>query len=174
MRTRLATEGNVRRDSLLRAGYLVALLLVLIPLLDVVARNWPMQVGNERWRFSTLGPAFNAMVTPLLGVFLAMVLAAVLDHRRTLKVLAAITLAAAVGSLGALVLFALDYLQLRASVTPEAVAMWDAASRKAIGVGLLGIAVTVVLGIAGWRAAGRLSRGGDVKVGLVIPKGENA
>jgi hypothetical protein len=174
MRTRLATEAGVRRDILLKAGYLVALLLVVMPLLDTLARNWPIQLGNERWRFSTLGPAFSAMVTPLLGVFVAMVLAAVLDHRRTLKVLAAVTLVAAVGSVAALGLFVLDYLQLRASVTAEAMPIWDAASRKAIGVGSLGIVVTAVLGISGWRAAGGHVRSREVNVGLVIPKGESA
>jgi len=42
--------------------------------------------------------------------------------------------------------------------------------------GLLTAAVTIVLGIAGWRA-GRVvgsRRGGDVNVGLVIPKEEKA
>jgi hypothetical protein len=151
----------VRRDILLKAGYLVALLLVLMPLWDILARNWPIQPGNERWRFATLGPAFNAMVTPLLGVFLAMVLAVLLDHRRTLKTLGAVTIAAAVGSLAALGLFTLDYLQLRASVTAEAIAMWDAAGRKAIAVGVLGTVATLVLGISGWRAAGRVSRSRD-------------
>jgi hypothetical protein len=174
MRTRLATETAVRRDILLKAGYLIALLLVLMPVWDVLARNWPIQPGNERWRFSTLGPAFNAMVTPLLGLFLAMVLAAVLGQARTLKVLAAVTLAGAAGMMAAVLLFVLDYLQLRASVTAEAIALWDAASRKAILAGLLGIGVMVVLGISGWRAVGRMRATGDVNVGLFTAKGEKA
>jgi hypothetical protein len=114
------------------------------------------------------------MVTPLLGLFLAMVLAAVLGQARTLKVLAAVTLAGAAGMMAAVLLFVLDYLQLRASVTAEAIALWDAASRKAILAGLLGIGVMVVLGISGWRAVGRMRATGDVNVGLFTAKGEKA
>lgn len=167
----------MRRDSLLKAGYLVALLLVLVPLLDAVVRTWPLRFGDERWRYGTSGILLNTMTTPLLGVFMAMVIAAALEHARTLRVIAGLTLLAGVAVLAGIAAFGLDYLQLRASVTAEAMGGFDAASRKAIAVGLLGTAVTVILGIAGWRAAGRLvgsRRGGDVNVGLVIPNEEKA
>jgi hypothetical protein len=116
------------------------------------------------------------MTTPLLGLFMAMVLAASLEHRRTLKAVAAVTLAGGIALVALVAAFGLDYLQLRASVTAEAMAGFDAASRKAILVGLMSGAVAVVLGIAGWRAAKRVvsSRRGDVNVGLVIPKEEKA
>ena len=175
MRTRLASQDDVRRDSLIKAGYLVALLLVLVPLLDAFARTWPMRLGDERWRYGTSGILLNTMTTPLLGVFVAMVIAAALEHRRTLRVIAGVTLLSGVTVLAAIAAFGLDYLQLRAGVTPEAMGGFDAASRKAMLVGLLSAAVTVVLGVAGWRAAGRFvgsRRDGDVKVGLVIPKEE--
>ena len=165
MRTRIAIGDDVRRDSLLKSGYLVAVLLVLGPLLDAVVRTWPMRLGDERWRYGTTGILLNTLTTPLLGVFMAMVIAAALEHRRTLRVIAGVTLVAGVTVLAAIAAFGLDYLQLRASVTAEAMGGFDAASRKAI-----------VLGIAGWRA-GKLvgsRRGGDVNVGLVIPKEEKA
>jgi hypothetical protein len=177
MRTRIASGEDVRRDGLLKTGYLVALLLVLVPLLDALVRTWPMRLGDERWRYGTSGILLNTMTTPLLGVFVAMLIAAALEHRRTLRVIAGVTLVAGVTVLAAIGAFGLDYLQLRASVTAEAMGGFDAASRKAIVLGLLSAAVTIVLGIAGWRAAGRLvgsRRGGDVNVGLVIPKEEKA
>ena len=166
----------MRRDSLLRVGYAVALLLVVGPVLDTITRIWPMRPGDEGWRFGTLGILFNTMVTPLLGVFLAMVIAAVLEHGRTLRVIAGITLLAALGSLAAVGLFALDYLQLRANVTAEAIGGFDVASRKAILMGLLGGLVTIALGITGWQVAGRRAerRRSAVNVGLVIPQEEKA
>src|SRR6185436_14060598 len=116
MRTRIAIGDDVRRDSLLKAGYLVALLLVLGPLLDAVVRTWPMRLGDERWRYGTTGILLNTLTTPLLGVFMAMVIAAALEHRRTLRVIAGVTLVAGVTVLAAIAAFGLDYLQLRASV----------------------------------------------------------
>jgi hypothetical protein len=177
MRTRFASTDDVRRDSLLKAGYLVALLLVLVPLADAVVRTWPIRFGDERWRYGTSGILLNTMTTPLLGVFMAMVIAAALQHGRTLRAIAVVTLVSGLIVLAAIASFGLDYLQLRASVSAEAMAGFDGASRKAILVGLLSAVVTVVLGIAGWRAAKRLvgsGRGGDANVGLVIPQEEKA
>ena len=167
---RLASQGE-RRDILLKAGYLVALLLVLVPVSDAVARTWPLRPGDERWRFGTLGIVFNAMVTPLLGVFLAMVTAALLEQFRTLRVIAVVTLVAAVLTLVAIPAFGLDYLQLRATVTAEAMAGFDAAARKAIAVGLVSGAVALVLGISGWRAARQVHAGHSSRenAGLVRP-----
>lgn len=174
MRTRLASHSECR-DILLKAGYLVALLLVVVPVADALARTWPVRIGDERWRFGTMGIVLNAMVTPLLGVFLAMVTAALLEHGRTLQVIAVVTLVAAAAALAGIIGFALDYIQLRASVTDEALAGFDAAARKAILVGLLGGGVTLALGISGWRAARRITliRPGE-DVGLVVSNEEKA
>ena len=174
MRTRLASQSE-RRDILLKAGYLVALLLVVVPVADALTRTWPLRPGDERWRFGTLGIVFSAMVTPLLGVFLAMVTAALLEHGRTLWVIAVVTLVVAVAALAAIPAFGLDYLQLRASVTAEAMAGFDSAARKALVVGSLGGIVTLALGISGWRTARRmlLTRTGE-NVGIVISKEEKA
>jgi len=176
MRTRLASEGSVRRDQLLKVGYGVALLLVLIPVVDALTRTWPIRRHDVQWRLGTLGMVFNAMVTPLLGTFLAMVIAATLEHARTLRIMAVITLLAALGSAVSVVAFGLDYMQLRANVTAEAMGVFDAASRKAIIVAVLGLVVTAWLGIAGWKTAGSLlgSRRSPDKVGLVINKGERS
>lgn len=175
MRTRLALPGE-RQGSLLNAGYLVALLLVAVPVVDALTRTLPVRLGVETWRLGTLGIVFNTMATPLLGVFLGMVIAATLDHRRTLWAITLVTLAAALVSLLAMGGFVLDYVQLRANVTDEAMRGFDAAARKAIGVGLAGVVTAAVLGINGWRTARRISgahRGGD-NVGLVIPQVEKA
>lgn len=171
MRTRLALQGE-RRDSLLKAGYLVALLLVAVPVVDALTRTLPVRFGAETWRMGTLGIVFNTMATPLLGVFLGMLIAATLDHRRTLWAITLVSLVAALVSLVAMGGFVLDYVQLRAGVTDAAMRGFDAAARKAIGVGLAGVVTAVVLGISGWRTARRISgahRDAD-NVGLVVPK----
>lgn len=172
MRTRLASHGDHSGTALLlRAGYVVAALLVLVPLADALARTWPLRLGDERWRFGTLGILLNAMVTPLLGTFLAAVIAAVLEQRRALRSLAALTLVGAALSLAAIPAFGLDYLQLRAGVTAEAMSGFDASARKAIVIGLVSGLATLVVGVAAWRAASRTrpSRT-DTDVGLVLPQ----
>jgi hypothetical protein len=173
MRTRFALQSEHAGAGLLKAGYLIALLLVLVPIVDTITRTWPVRLGDERWRFGTLGIVLNAMVTPLLGVFLAMIIAAALEHGRTLRLVAVVTIVAAVVVVVAIPFFGLDYVQLRAGVTAEAMDGFDAAARKAIGVGALAAAVTLVLGITGWRTAGRVSaRRSEDNVGLVRPNEE--
>jgi hypothetical protein len=177
MRTRFASQSErAGTELLLKAGYLVALLLVVVPLSDNVVRTWPIRPGDERWRFGTLGILFNALVTPLLGVFLALIVAAVLQQARTLRTLAVLTLVAAALVLGAIPLFGLDYLQLRAKVTAEAMGGFDSSARKAIVVGLLSATVALIVGITGWRAAGRIRPGrkGSDNVGFVLTLEEKA
>jgi hypothetical protein len=167
----------VRRDSLVKAGYLIALLLVLVPLLDAGIRTGRVRLGDEGWRFGTLGILFNTLVTPLLGVFLAMVVATQLEHRRVLKVVAGVVGVAAGLAVIALGGFVLDYVQLRGSVTPEGMGAFDIAARKAMVVGVLGVGTAVVLAVSGWRTARRLPetrRGDDRNIGLVSAKEERA
>ena len=56
---------------LVLAGYPVAALLVVTSLADVLPKILPFQLGSQDWRFGAMGLAFNALVTPLLGLAIA-------------------------------------------------------------------------------------------------------
>jgi hypothetical protein len=104
---------------LARAGYVLAVLLVVIPLFDVTAQLLPLRLGDERWRFGAVGQLSNILLVPLLGLLLIIALATFTDSRRVKRVIGAICaiLAVVMGALS--VLFILDYFQVRTIVTPK-------------------------------------------------------
>ncbi|HXF22951.1 MAG TPA: hypothetical protein VN602_00420 [Gemmatimonadaceae bacterium] len=104
---------------LARAGYLLAALLVIIPLSDLTAQLLPLRLSDERWRFGAVGQLSNILLVPLLGLMLIIAVATYTDSRRVKRVIGAICaiLALAVGALS--VLFILDYFQVRTIITPK-------------------------------------------------------
>ncbi len=122
------------------------------PLLEAATRVLPMRPSDVGWRFGAMGIVFNTLVTPLLGVFIAMVVAAVRGHRRTLRWLSGAAYAAAVVVTLGLVLFLFDYVQARAGVAAEQLAGLDVVSRKALFLGVVAVVAAGVLGRAGWNA----------------------
>ena len=125
-------------------NYLVAILLILLPLLDLVTNVWPVRPGTLEWRYGTLGLLSGFTLTPLLGMVLATASAALLDHRVVQRAIGIVNLLAAVAFAVVVVLFALDWLQMRAAV--------QAAQRQSMDVGALkALAKHVLVGLAlGW------------------------
>lgn len=156
-----------------RALYGVALLLVVSPLLDLIGSIWPLRFGEVGWRFGAVGLLTNTLVTPIVGLALATVVAMLLEQWRVVKTLAIVDLVAAGLLVLVLALFALDYLQLRTGVQPAARGTYDLAAYRAIVNALLAAAVLAWLGTGGWRAAQRQPR--DERApndrGLIVGKG---
>lgn len=141
---------RLEKDEALRAPlYLVATLLVLLPGIDFLHAVGGLQPGNIQWRFATVGVLSSYLATPLLGATIALVVAAMSGHhgiRRGLMIACFIT----GGGLVLLALgFALDALQLRSSVRPEALNSFQGASARA---GLKLLLVAAGLAFLGWRA----------------------
>jgi hypothetical protein len=131
----------------------LAFALFITPLLDASSRILPMRPGEVGWRFGAMGIVFNTLVTPLLGLFLAMLAAAVLEHRRTLRTLSVASYVATVVVALSLVLFVFDYLQARAGVVADRRNAVDVVSWKALFLGALGMIVAAGFGRAGWNAS---------------------
>jgi hypothetical protein len=140
---------------LLWATYAVAALFVLQPAVDFVANVTPLQLRNYQWRYGTIGLLSGFLLTPLLGLVLAQLAAAVLGHRAALRGLAMTAAAAALALVVACGLFSLDAIQQRANVPPEAKATFDVGSAKAL---FKHLTVAAVLLGSAW-AAWRVSRG---------------
>ena len=145
------SEAEVRR--LAPVAYLLALYLVITPLLDALTRVLPVRPSDVGWRFGAMGLVFNTLVTPLLGLFLGMLAAVVLGHRRMLRWLSTVSYMATVTLALGLVLFMLDYVQARAGVVAERQSGVDIVSWKAVFLGALGMIVAGSLGRAGWNAS---------------------
>lgn len=153
----MPSEGMVRK--LAAPAYLVAALLVAVPLLDFVTNVWPPHPGQAVWRYGSVGLFSGFILNPLLGVLVAVVTAAAAEHGRALRVMGWLSVAVAVLFLLASGSFVLDALQVRADVPPEGRTQFETGIWRAV-VKYLVVAVALAwLGIAA-RRAGRYTRRG--------------
>jgi hypothetical protein len=105
-------------DRLVPPAYGLATLLVLVPILDVLLQVWPLDPTEASWRFGAIGILSRSLLTPLLGLLLAMGTAAAAGHRPALRLTGALSGLLAFGLIGVGAVFALDGLELRAVVAP--------------------------------------------------------
>ena len=150
---------------LARAGYLLAAILVIIPLFDGTLQVWPLRLSEERWRFGAVGSLSNLVLVPLLGLLLALTIATFADARRTKRVVGAFCAIFAVVLAALSVLFILDYFQVRTMVVPRMQQATSVATATAIGKNVLSIITLALLsraGFAGPKAVVVVRRGGPV------------
>ena len=140
---------------LARAGYMVAALMVLIPLFDASASVWPPHLGDERWRFGAVGALSNLTLVPILGFLIALFIASAFDHRRVRRFIGIICAILGVILAAMAVLFILDYFQTRTLVNPRFQHAMGVATATAIGkhvVAVIALALLSRAGFAGPRA----------------------
>jgi hypothetical protein len=136
-------------------AYCAALLLIVISGLDYAATLWPFQPAELSWRYGAVGLLSSFTLTPLLGGLLLSATAALAGHRRVLRAVAILHLAAAIALLVLLVGFGLDVLQVRRDTAPDARFVTDVgAAKAAIKLGLVTV-VALWLGVGGIRASRR-------------------
>lgn len=133
--------------------YAVALVLLVSPLLDLVGAVWPPRMGEVSWRFGAFGLATSALVSPILAFAMAKIAGVLLDHRIVVRVVAVIDLVLLVLLLAGLAFFALDFLQLRATLATPSLGQYDTAGFKAAVNGVLELIVLGWMGVAGLRAS---------------------
>jgi hypothetical protein len=151
------TSSESNRLTIARALYVIAIMLIVIPLGDALPVLWPPHPGAANWRFGVIGILSGALMTPLLGTFLALAAAALLDHRLVLAVGQWLLFALVVVLVIATGLFALDFLEVRARIQEQARAAALGASAKAVWKLGIGGVVSLVLGVCARRMAKRLA-----------------
>lgn len=140
---------------------------------DMLARTLPLRPGDTTWRIGTVGIISLSVPTLLLALLVALLTAAHLEHRVLLRVLAGLSLAAALVMAAMLPLFGLDLLELRRLVAAEGRPSFDHAMGRA-ALTITGAAVaTGWMAYAGWRA-GRKRPAADVAGGAGAAKKESA
>ena len=112
--------------------YFVALLLIATPAIDFLTSVLPLRPSNIEWRFATVGLLSGFVLTPLLGIVLAMLVALSAGHSRFQRVVAVMNAVLAVAFTITLVFFLLDIVQLRSAVQAEAKAAFQGAATKAV------------------------------------------
>lgn len=150
---------NERMSDLLRAiarpGLYFAALLIVLPAADFATNVWPFRFGDIQWRFGTVGLLSGFTLTPLLGIAGAVLAAALLELTAVQRVIAVLSVGAAVILVVAQPLFILDWLQMRPGAPPEAVGSMDVGSVKAILKHLAVAGSLVWFGVFAWRQAKR-------------------
>ncbi|HEV2146124.1 MAG TPA: hypothetical protein VGR37_01770 [Longimicrobiaceae bacterium] len=145
-----------------KALYPVGALLIVAAVSEPALQIWPFRFGEVRWRFGAVGIMSGAVLGSIFGLVWIMAVAAVLDHRRTLRAASVVCMATAVLLAVVAGLFSLDFLQIRSSVNPEFRGTLDVTVLRAMALLGLAIPTALALGIGGWRSsrpAGRKSPG---------------
>lgn len=148
-------SGNGNLRSLLPGLYPVAVLIAVVPFIELVGETGPVRPTAATWRLSFIGQSFGLLGTPILGLALAMVVAAALGQRRVLRSASCVAIASAIALMLAMTRFLLDFGQLQAIVPVADRAGFDAAAFRALIFAALVVPVLIVLGGRGWISSRR-------------------
>lgn len=112
-------------------AYLVAFLLIAIPLFDASMSVAPWALGSAQWRFGAVGLLSNALMIPAAGALIAVATAVTQDHVRAQRVFRVLCWMGCVLVAISIVIFALDALQTRVAIRPEMQLSYRVASATA-------------------------------------------
>jgi hypothetical protein len=99
---------------LVRALYLIALLMAISPLVEYVTTIWPLRPGDLVWRYGALGLGAGHLPNVTVGLAALLMIAYWRGHRAMFYAAGLASAAGAVLILPAMAMFALDALQFRA------------------------------------------------------------
>ena len=129
------------------AGYFLAFLLIVTPAIDYATNITPWRPGSVDWRYAAVGLLSGFLLTPLLGMALASLLAAT-GQRRARVVVGIVNVLCAAGLVILIPLYALDFLQVRASVPAADVAPFTLGGLKALAKHVTAAIAFLWLGVA--------------------------
>jgi hypothetical protein len=138
---------------LMAALYAVAALMIIVPLLEVVLSVWPLRLNQTSWRFGTFGLLSQTIMTPLLGLLLLVIATVLIGYWRALQAIAVLAALAALFLLIGLPLFALDAVQMRAQVRPQAMRAYDLSATMAALKLTATFFIAVFIALGSWKAA---------------------
>ena len=139
-------------------AYVIATLVILVPLMEIGGSAWPYRINNPEWRIGVVSAAAGASTAILLGLLLIYVLGTLFDDRP------AIWLVASIGALMTALCviaggsFLLDVLELRGRVSPGSEGRFGVVSALALAkVSFAGLAA-LIIAVSAFRADRNLRR----------------
>lgn len=158
-----------RLRSFTWAGYLIAIALMAIPATDFVLRVQPLTPTSVRWRFGALGVLSGSLMSPFMGLFLAVLIAASAGQRVVLRLLGWMTWLGTLVLLGLATLFVFDALQTRASASETARTTFDTAAIMGVVKFLVFVIIGLAIGLGTRRGvrALRPPKRSEARVGIV-------
>jgi len=146
-------QAKTAMAALSQSLYPIAIALCLFPFVDMAGRLLPPHFENVQWRFGAVGLMFGGtLVMLVIGMTLLSFVATARKDARVLVGLSWVAFVFAAVVAAALVLFALDTLQLRSSVQTQLRQSMLQAAASAAGGAILVITALVGLGIGARRA----------------------
>jgi hypothetical protein len=128
-------------------------MLIVIPLVDFVTSILPYLPASAKWRFASASLFSGFLLTPVLGVALAMLVAGLMNHRGVLRLLSIASLISAVVLLAFAALLALDVIELRAMTEADVRVAIVVSGARAILKNVFVAGSLVIMGVACRRAA---------------------
>jgi len=133
--------------------YAFAFLLVVTPAIDFLTSIFPLQLRSPQWRFASAGLLSGFLLTPMLGIAIAMTVSAIRGHGGVQRFLSVVNLLLALLFLLLLVSFVLDVMQLNGMVPADGLRAFHAAAAKAAFKYVTSIVVLMIFAVRGWRLA---------------------
>ena len=149
-------------------GYLIAALMVVIPIVETALGVLPIRAADVTWRVGALGLMSRSILTPIIAMLGALVLATVLEQRGVQR---GISIAA--GVLATLILiiavvFSIDVVQMAATIRPEGKPALKFAATEALVKYVLFTIALLTLARAAWKASAT-SRSAAPKAKTAMP-----
>lgn len=149
----MSTRRTEAIETLASPLYFIAVLLIATPVIDFATGVFPLRLDNIEWRFATVGLLSGFLLTPVLGIILAILVAALSGHDLVQRVIGFANIAIAVLFVALVVAFLLDIVQLRGVVQPESKGAFLSAAWKAVAKHTCFIVALAWLGVRGLRLA---------------------
>ena len=137
------------------ATYLLFFLLFLFPVSDFLSAVLPMQFGSVQWRYGSVGMMGAVLASPVMAIGFSMILAFLLQHRTTLRILSMVCFAGILFLMLAMISMALDVVQLWQARPAEGVASLKVAGAITEMKLFSGALALTLFGFAGWIASRR-------------------
>jgi len=158
-------------------SYIATFSLMLFPLLDQLMQLVPTaKLHDPRWRFGAVGLLSNIFVLPVFSLMVVLFLTSFYEDRVFERIVSLLAVVAAVVLLVLTGLFALDSIQVRAQMRPQAMSSWAVATSTAILKLVVAVVVTGWFGLRGIRSAGRspVATESRVRAPRVVVAGTNS
>jgi hypothetical protein len=153
------------------AAYFFCFMLVFWPIFDFFSNALPFQLGRMEWRYAAVGLMGSYLITPIMGVAFAMLLASLLRHRVLLRFLSVLCLLGAAFLLLAMVSLGLDVIQLWRLSPPEGIPSLRTGGLIAEMKHLSGVVAVSLFGLGGWQASRRVAEQAPTPKGVVPAPG---
>ena len=144
-----------------RVLFVVALLMIAVPLVQSLTQIWPLQLSNIQWRFGAANALSSILLLPFLGLSLLLVMARGLERTALARAVGAASALFTLGLLPCIAVFVLDAQELKTIMSTQMSAQF---TNTTIRVGLVSTLFMVAYGILtvfGFSAMpGGSSRGG--------------